>query len=67
MSKNKYDIGLTNFKYKIRLDKWNLIKGYIIRMTLAMLEAINQEFHQLEKVKFIEPSTPCLHHQQFVY
>ena len=45
-----------NFKYKTRLDKWNPIKGYISQMTLAILEAINQELYQLEKAKFIEPS-----------
>ena len=40
LSKNKYNLKLINFKYKIRVYKWNTIKGYIPIMTPVMLEAI---------------------------
>lgn len=55
-SKNKYDVGLTDVKYKIRLSTDVPIKSYIPRRTPAMIEAINQEIDKLEKANFIEPS-----------
>ena len=57
LSKNRYNVGLTSYKYKIRLERWNLVKGYLPRMTPAMISAINQELDQLEAADFIELST----------
>ena len=56
ISKNKYDVGLTNILYKIFLPKWNPMSGYIPRMTPAMVNVVNEELEKLKAEDFIEPS-----------
>ena len=55
LSKNKYDVGLIQEEYTIRLSDPTPIKSYIPRQTLAMITAINEELGKLRQVNFIEP------------
>lgn len=56
MSKNKYDVGLREESYKIRLINEEPVKSYVLIRAPAMVEAINEEIKKLEKAGFIEPS-----------
>ena len=56
ISKNKYDVGLTDISYKIRLSKWNPVSGYVPRMTPAMVNVVNEELEKLKVADFIKPS-----------
>ena len=49
-------MGKTSYKYKIRIKKWNPVKGYIFCMTPTIMETIKKELNKLELAGFIKPS-----------
>ena len=56
LSKNKHNVGLTKVKYKLSLKDNVPIKGYVLRCTPSMIQAINYELEKLERADFIEMS-----------
>ena len=55
-SRNKYDVGLTQEEYVIRLNNNVPVKSYTPRNSPAVKKAIEDELFKLEKADFIEPS-----------
>ena len=53
---NKYDVGLTEVDYKIRLNDPTPIKLYIPRYSQGLREAILKKLDKMKKADFIEPS-----------
>jgi hypothetical protein len=53
---NKYDVGLTDVDYKIRLSDPTPIKLYIPRYSQGVREAISKELEKMKEANFIEPS-----------
>ena len=53
---NKYDVGLTDVDYKIRLSDPTPIKSYIPRYSQGVREAISKELEKMKEANFIEPS-----------
>ena len=56
LSLNKYDNGLTDIDYKIRLNDPFPIKLYIPRYSQGVREAILKELDKMKEADFIEPS-----------
>ena len=56
LSINKYNIGLTDVDYKIRLSDPTPIKPYIPRYSQGVREAILKELDKMKEADFIEPS-----------
>ena len=56
ISKNNYNVGLTDIQYTIKVKEYKPVKGYIPRRTPAMVQAINEELAKLEAAGFVEPS-----------
>ena len=56
LSLNKYDVGLTDVDYKIRLNDPTPIKSYIPRYSQGVREAILKELDKMKEADFIEPS-----------
>ena len=52
----KYDVGLTDVDYKIRLSDPTPIKSYIPRYSQGVREAISKELEKMKEANFIEPS-----------
>ena len=52
----KYDNGLTDVDYKIRLNDPTPIKSYIPRYSQGVREAIFKELDKMKEADFIEPS-----------
>ena len=53
---NKYDLGLLDIDYKIRLSDPTPIKLYIPRYSQGVREAISKELEKMKEANFIEPS-----------
>ena len=53
---NKYDVGLTDVDYKIRLNDPTPTKSYIPRYSQGVREAILKELDKMKEADFIEPS-----------
>ena len=53
---NKYNVGLTDVDYKIRLNDPTPIKSYIPRYSQGVREAILKEQNKMKEADFIEPS-----------
>ena len=53
---NKYDVGLTDVDYKIRLSDPTPIKLYIPHYSQGDREAISKELEKMKEANFIEPS-----------
>ena len=53
---NKYDVGLTDVDYKIRLNDPTPIKLYIPCYSQGVREAILKELDKMKEADFIEPS-----------
>ena len=56
LSLNKYDFGLTDVDYKIRLNDPTPIKLYVPCYSQGVREAILNELDKMKEADFIEPS-----------
>ena len=56
LSKNKYDVGLTDVDYTIRLSDPTPIKSYVPRYSQGVREANIKELEKMKEANFIEPS-----------
>ena len=59
---NKYDVGLTNFDYKIRFNNPTPIKSYIPCYSQGVREAIFKELEKMKEANFIELSISPFQH-----
>ena len=53
---NKYNVGLTDIDYKIRLNDPTPTKSYIPGYSQGVREAILKELDKMKEADFIEPS-----------
>ena len=53
---NKYNVGLTEVDYHIKLNNKQPVKSYVPRYSWAVQEAVIEEIQKLRDVGFIEPS-----------
>ena len=56
LSKNKYDVGLSDVEYQICLSNPTPIKSYVPRYSQGVREAIIKELDKMKEANFIEPS-----------
>lgn len=54
ISKNKYNVGLTDILYK--LFRWNPVSGYLLRITPAMNDNVKKKLEKLRLADFNELS-----------
>ncbi len=53
---NKYDVGLTDIDFMIRLKNPAFIKSYIPCYSQGVREVISKELEKMKEADFIEPS-----------
>ena len=56
LSLNKYDVGLTDFYYRIRLNDPTPIKSFVPCYSQGVREAILKELDKMKEAVFIKPS-----------